>query len=165
MVYYIYLVSFIGCVAYIGCKLRKPDLLTITIIGSGYYSSALLFGEVYDPEIHMYVEIDDFIYIFYSFLFILLTIATIINDQYLSKNFKNYSAYFPTDFFYFYAVILAVLFTALNAIDSRSFFPEEVGGFSASSFGVFYNIYWMSTLLLLVASFRTDRNNLDSSSL
>lgn len=156
MVYYVYLFSFLGCFAYIGCKLRKPDLLTLTIIASGYYSSSLLFGEIYDPEIHMYVEIDEFIYVFYAFLFTVLTIATIINDRYSRKNLKKHSASFPKDFLCFYTVILAVLFISLNALDIRAFFPQEVGGFSASSFGPLYSIYWMSALLLLVASFRTD---------
>ena len=156
MVYYVYLFSFLGCVAYAGCKLRKPDLLTLCIIACGYYSSALLFGEVYDPENRGYVEINDFIYIFYSFLFVMLTVAVYLNDQYFDKDVKNYGGTIPSDFFYFHIPILTILFLTMNIIDSRSFFPDEVGGFSATSFGAFYNIYWVSALIFLAASFRTN---------
>ncbi len=155
MVYYLYLVSFLGAVTYIGFRLRKPDLLTITIIACGYYSSALLFGEIYDPDSKSYVDIHDFIYIFYSFLFSSLTIACFVNDHYLNKYFRNSKSMVLSEFLYFHLAILIVLFLAMNLLDSRAFFPDDVGEFSAASFGAIYNIYWVSALIFLITSFRS----------
>ena len=156
MVYYAYLLSFLGCLAYAGCKLRKPDLLTLCIIACGYYSSTLLFGEIYDPDTHSYVEINDFIYIFYCFLFTTLTVAIYVNDGYFNRKVEKDNVAIPPDLFYFYILILIILFLTFNIIDLRAFFPDAVGEFSASSFGSFYNIYWVSTLIVSAASFKTN---------
>ena len=45
-----------------------------------HYASPLLFGELYDPDLHRVIEIDSKIYIFFIFL-TLLTVAFSMNSN------------------------------------------------------------------------------------
>lgn len=165
MFYFAYISSFIIAICFIGFRLRKPDLLTMTILGTAYYSSSLLFGEVYDPDIGKYVDINDFIYAFYALLLILFTFATFINDSVLKRQTYINEMEIPQMYFYFLIVILTFIFLGLNLVDSRTFFPDEVGGFSASSYSSIYNIYWVSTLLLVTGAFKGNSNFLKLASI
>ena len=156
MFYFTYLVSLVGAISLIGLKRRKPDLLTLNIGGIAYYSSELLFGVVYDPNIRKYVEINEYIYIFYSFLFLFFIFAVYINDS--VSNTRIYSQKISPstpEYFCFLIIVLVMIFLGLLLIDIRTFFPDEVGGFSASNYTSIYNIYWISVLLLIAAAFRT----------
>ena len=153
MIYYIYLLSLLSCLSYVGFKKRKPDLFTLTVLASSYYSSTLLFGKIYDPDSHTYLIINDYIYIFYAFLFFLLIVAIYIHDTFFKLPANDE---IPTnELAYFNLFLMSLIFLIIFLTDSRAFFPEELGNSDASSFGTLYNLYWASILIGLVAAFRS----------
>jgi hypothetical protein len=157
MIYYFYIFSLLSCLSYIGFKNRKPDLFTLATLASAYYSSTLLFGKIYDPNSHSYLVIHEYIYVFYSFLFILLALTSFFHDRYFISTYKN-QIFEYRDLNYFYIAIILLVFIVILSLDSRAFFPKEFEDNDASSFGALYNIYWSSILVGLVAAFRSNSN-------
>ena len=157
MIYYFYIFSLLSGLSYIGFKNRKPDLFTLAILASAYYSSTLLFGKIYDPNSHSYLVIHEYIYVFYSVLFILLALLSFFYDRYFISAYKNQIANYR-DLNYFLVVIILLVLIVILSIDSRAFFPKEFEDNDASSFGAIYNIYWSSILVGLVTAFRSNSN-------
>lgn len=160
MLYYLFIVSFSLAFVYVGFKRRTPDLLTVGVVCCGYYCSMLFVGDLYDPDTKLYVKIHDFLYIAHAFLFLTLLAACIINDFVLRSYYKVAPTKNWRNFNRFHLLLVVALFLLMNSIDSRSFFPSDVGEFSAASFGFIYNIYWASVLLLLIGAMQSKINYL-----
>lgn len=82
-----------------------------------------------------------------------LFIACLINDYSLGKYYRELPPSVESGYNAFHLSIAVLLFITMNILDSRSFFPDDVGEFSAASFGSIYNVYWASVLLLLTSAF------------
>lgn len=150
----VYLFSVLCALAVVGLRRRRPDLFTIAVVAHVYYSSTLFFGEVYDPENHIYVPIPETIYNFYSFLFIILSITIIAYDQKRRRFQDNF--WRERDLLIFSLTALSLIFILINALDHRAFFPREIGGDSAASFGALFSLYWMLALIYLYVAVRSN---------
>tara|TARA_B100001093_G_scaffold234684_1_gene225038 strand:+ start:3593 stop:4831 length:1239 start_codon:yes stop_codon:yes gene_type:complete len=143
----------IVAVGYVGFRKRRPDLFTLAIASCAYYSSTLASGVIYDPDSHQYLKIHDHIYWFYAFLLMLMFLGVVLNDRFfVQRTTKIVRAKFLLEF---NLLLLSTIFLIIFIQSPRAFFPSEVGGFSAASYGAIYSVYWVSAITYGIFSVKT----------